>query len=525
MSWPFSQRVGQLGATAQTLLGERTAARVGSNEPVSRDSALRASAVWACLRLRADLISTMPVDVFRRIEGVQVEQTKPPVLVTPGGKRVRWVEWAYSTQWDLDSIGNTVGVITLRDGFGLPAEIQLANMDEVTFIGKGSTLERIRIGSKEYTPDQVWHEKQFTVSGVPIGLSPIAYAAMTLNAGLSAQQFTVDWFSNSTMPGGHLKNTAKVLKREEAQNVKSSFKASVEAGDVWVSGNDWEYNMLAAKASESQFLETQKSSVVDICRYLGVPGDMIDAESSTGSITYANITQRNLQLLIMNLGPAIVRREDAISAGICSQARYVKLNTAALLRMDTKTRLEGHKVAIDSRIYPPSRALDMENMAPLTAEEKAEFAELFPVKATAPTAPPIEKAAATHIHLQQPDQRHQHVTNVTNQMPEQAAPEIHHHVKIEPAEVRAPDVNVNVEGTTVEVEPTPLEVRVASPDVPIEVHVEPTPVEITNQAPDVNVTVQPADPQVVVQHPSSSEVKRDGTGNITGTVYKYDEEP
>jgi HK97 family phage portal protein len=385
MTWPFTQRTGDLSATAETLIGDRTNSRLGIGTKVSRDQALRNSAVWACLRLRADLISTLPIDVYRRVGKVQVEQAKPPVLIAPGGKKVRAIEWMYSTQWDLDSVGNTVGVITARDGLGLPAEIQLANMDGVTFIGKGSELKKVRIGTTEYDPSQIWHEKQFTVSGIPIGLSPIAYAAMSLNAGLSAQQFTVDWFTNSTTPGGHLKNTGKVLKRAEAQRVKQSFKESVSSGDVWVSGMDWEYSMLAAKASESQFLETQKASVVDVCRYLGVPGDVIDAETATGSITYANVTQRNLQLLIINLGPAITRREDAISAGLLPQPRYIKLNVGALLRMDTTARMASHKVAIDSRIYPPSRALDMENMAPLTPEEIAEFATLFPVKTLTPS--------------------------------------------------------------------------------------------------------------------------------------------
>ncbi len=36
---------------------------------VSTDTALRTSAVWACLRLRADLISSFPVDVFRTVDG------------------------------------------------------------------------------------------------------------------------------------------------------------------------------------------------------------------------------------------------------------------------------------------------------------------------------------------------------------------------------------------------------------------------------------------------------------------------
>lgn len=384
MSWPFNNRLASL--TATEMVSDRTSRRTNGKrgDRVSRDQAMRHSAVWGCLRLRADLISTMPVDIFRRVGGVQIEQAKPPVFVTPGGKQLRWTEFVYSTQVDLDSVGNTVGLITARDGLGLPARIELANADEVTFRGKGAKLTKIRIGRDEYDPEQIWHEKQYTISGCPIGLSPIAYAARTINGYLSAQEFTDDWFSNSTVPGGHLKNTAKTLKKSEANAIKENFKASVQSGDVWVSGNDWEYSMLSAKASESSFLEVIKASVPEVCRFLSVPADLIDGESGSSSITYANISQRNLQLLIINLGPAMIRREEAWSTGLLPQPRYAKLNADALLRMDPKTRSEMLGMQVEKRLRAPSEAREYDNLPPFTPDQEAEFARLFPNKAPAP---------------------------------------------------------------------------------------------------------------------------------------------
>ncbi|GAA1790367.1 phage portal protein [Nocardioides hankookensis] len=391
MSWPFNGAPQQRIADAtQAMLAERTGLRTRTTgKRIGRGDALSHSAAWACLRLRADLISTMPVDVFRRINGVQVEVPKPPIFTTPGGSaEMLWEEWAYSTQFDLDSVGNTAGIILAVDGFGKPSVIELVRIDDVTFIGKGNRIHKVKIGRDEYDYSQIWHERQFTISGSPIGMSPIAHGAMTLNSYLSAQQFANEWFGNNTTPGGHLRNTAKKLKRAEALAVKDNFKASIAAGDVWVSGNDWEYNMLSAKGNESLMIEQQQFSVTDACRFLGVPADMIDAPSAGSSVTYANITQRNLQLLIMNIGPAIRRREAAFSQRLLAQPRYVKLNRAALLEMDLKSRYEGYKVGVDGRWLPPSRILELENMPPLTDAEKAEFAELFPNKSSTPAALP-----------------------------------------------------------------------------------------------------------------------------------------
>lgn len=386
MSWPFARRE----LTATDLVAERTGRRtLGRN--VSRKAALRHSVAWSCLRLRADLISTMPVKVYRDVGGTPVEQFVPPVLTSPGGSKVRGMEWRYSTQFDLDSCGNTFGLITARDGAGRPARIDLVDADTVTVYMKGGQLG-YRIGGTEYTPAEVWHERQFTMSGLPVGLSPVAYAAMTLDRYLSAGEFARDWFSNSTLPGGHLKNTARVLKRGEARKAKANFKASVEAGDVWVSGSDWEYNMIAAKASESQFIETMEGTERDICRYLGVPADLADVVIQGSSLTYANISQRNLQFLITNLGPAIRRREEAFSHDLVAAPRYVKLNADAMLRMDTKTRYDAHKVAIDARFLAPSEARALEDRPPFTPDQLAEFAQLFPNKAGAPGQTPTPEA-------------------------------------------------------------------------------------------------------------------------------------
>ena len=341
--------------------------------------------MWACQHLRADLTSLMPVDIFRRIGGVQVEQTKPQVFLTPGGESCRWMEWVYSTQIDLDTTGNSVGVIVERDGAGLPKVIELANIDEVSFIGRGVRIDSVRIGTTEYPYRDIWHEKQFTRAGVAIGLSPIANAAAVLQGYLAAQEFALDWFSNSSVPGGHLKNTARTLDKGQAAAVKANFKATVQSGDVWVSGNDWEYSMLSAKASESQFLESMDASLSDICRYLNVPGNMIDVPTKGSAITYSNLTQDNLRLLTINMGGSLRRREEAWSYGLLPQPRYAKLNRGALLEMDLASRYSAHKTAIDARFLAPSEVRELENRQPFTPEQLAEFA----IFSKAPSPPTI----------------------------------------------------------------------------------------------------------------------------------------
>lgn len=376
--------------TPEQLLADRRALRTGG-VLVTNDTAMRHSAVWASLRLRADLVSTMPIDVFRRINGVQVEVPAPPVLVTPGGPRVGALEWRYSTQLDLDRAGNTFGLITERsavkgaDGRGLPARIDLVGLGDVTVRATGAEITKYVIAGVEYDPWDVWHEKQFTVAGLPLGLSPVAYAAWTIEESLNAQEFARDWFAGGAVPMAELKNTAKKIDKAQAQIAKDHFRAAVKNGDLFVHGNDWEYKPIQAVAQQTQFIEARQFGLNDIARFFGVPGDLIDAAVSTGNITYASITQRNLQFLIMNLGPALSRREDAMTRGLVPGPRYVKFNRGALLAMDPEARARTIAARINSRTLTPNEARELEDLPPLTPEQLAEFDRVFGAARTQPT--------------------------------------------------------------------------------------------------------------------------------------------
>ena len=141
----------------------------GSRSP-SHKAELAHSAVWACVRLRADLISTLPIDVFRKVGAAQVEVPKPPVLVNPGGEHVDIVEWLYSSQTDLDSCGNSFGLITEVDVAGTPARIDLQPRESVTVKSRNGKIEYWFDGKLVEDSSTVWHERQYTCSGLAVGL-------------------------------------------------------------------------------------------------------------------------------------------------------------------------------------------------------------------------------------------------------------------------------------------------------------------------------------------------------------------
>lgn len=365
-----------LGDPGQPMLPGRSGSPVGA-AVVNGDTALTQSAVWAALRLRADLVSSMPVHVYRQANGLRLDIPTPPVLTNPGGPACRLAEWLYSTQIDLDRYGNAFGIIRARDGMGKPSHIELVAARSVTVQVKDGT-PTYKIGGETYAAQNVWHEKAYTVPGSVVGLSPIAYAAMSIGRYLSAERFSAEWFSGGQVPKGHLKNTARKVSAADAMVAKARFNRIFETGGVFVSGNDWEYDPIFAESNDMSFLDSMNASTVDIARFIGVPGDMIDAPSQGQSLTYANIGQRNLQFLIMHLGPALRRREDALSSGLLAAGRYVKFDAAGvLLQMDPLTAMNVVSGQIMRRYLTVDEARAGENRPPLTEADYQAFDRLF----------------------------------------------------------------------------------------------------------------------------------------------------
>lgn len=356
------------GMSPTDMLSQRTAARA-SLKPVSTPSeAMEISAVWAAIRLRADLVSTLPIQTYRNLDNIRMNTAGTPFIDSPD-----FMEFLYSSQVELDRSGNSIGIIkSFYPGMAnIPAEIDLQPSSACQVLMRDGDL-KYRINGIEYEPDVIWHEKQFTVSGLAVGLSPVSYAAYTLGQFKSVQDFATEWFTSGQGPRASLKNTEKKISSRDAAIAKESWRATQEMGEPFVHGNDWEYSLLQAQSASNDWLEAQRFGLTEASRFFGVPSDLIDAAMSGDHVTYANVMQRNLQFLIMHLGPAIRRRENALSQ-LLPRPRSLRFDEDALLRMDPVAQANVIDVKIRSRQLAPSEAREMDNRAPFTLAQIEEF--------------------------------------------------------------------------------------------------------------------------------------------------------
>lgn len=317
--------------------------------------------MWACVRLLADTVSTLPVDVYRR--GARDPLPTPPLLQEPAAGTPRH-EWLEAVMRSLLLRGNAYGLVTARSGSTLlPAQVELVNPDHVNVRLDEDGRVEYRIGGQTLAREDVWHVRAHVTPGQPTGLSVVEYARQSIGVGLAAEKFGAQFFGDHATPSGVL-STTQHLTQQQANTLTEQWKA-LHGGKrrVAILTGDLKFTPVSIRPDESQFIETSGFNVRQVCRMFGVPPEMVGAESG-GSLTYANVEQRNLDMLRYCVGPWLVRLETALSA-LLPRQQFVKFNANALLRSDTKTRYEAHEIALRAGFLTVDEVRDLEDLPPL----------------------------------------------------------------------------------------------------------------------------------------------------------------
>src|ERR1700742_2621207 len=129
------------GISSPLDLVPRRTASGGMLPHVNNDTALSNSGVWAAVRLRADLISTMPLSAYTVTTDANDVVRKLPTSLSPFMASPDFMEWLYSSQVELDRSCNAIGIITETYGVnGYPANIELVPTAGVTMVMRDGKL-------------------------------------------------------------------------------------------------------------------------------------------------------------------------------------------------------------------------------------------------------------------------------------------------------------------------------------------------------------------------------------------------
>lgn len=360
-------------------------AAVGGNAldstPVSPSTALQLSVVFACVRLIAETISTLPLIVYRRKNGGGREVAADTALYgllhdQPNADQTATEFWEMIVI-RLALRGNAYVFKTYNAAGNLVALTPLSpsRMGTPYRAGSGAVIypyNHPTRGPVNYTDAEVWHIRGFGGEDDSLlGMSVVQYGAMSMGGATNAERAASKLYGNDMRPGFVTIIKEFLTKPQRAQMkeaIADGIGGSAEQGGRFrlLEGGP-EFKQLALSPEDAQLLESRNFSVEDLCRWFGVPPSMIGHGTAVSNWGTGR-EQQNLGFLQYVLRPYLKRLEQGITKALIRPEErrrlYAEFSVEGLLRADSAGRAQYYATMIQNAIMKPSECRELENLPP-----------------------------------------------------------------------------------------------------------------------------------------------------------------
>lgn len=359
--------------------------RTTSGENVDEFKAMQTTAVYACVRILAEAIASLPLHVYERTKTGKLRAVEHPLYALlhdePNPEMTSFV-FRETLMSHLLIWGNAyVQIIRERSGKVmslyplLPDKMTVHRDDkgELFYVYERQTEENPNFkdrGKVVLQAEDVLHIPGLGFDGL-VGYSPIALAKNTIGMTLATENYGASFFKNGANPGGVLEHPG-ILK--DPKRVRDSWNAVYNgvsnAHKVAVLEEGMKYTQIGIPPEEAQFLQTRKFQINEIARLYRVPPHMVgDLEKSS----FSNIEQQSLEFVKYTLDPWVVRFEQALKRSLFlpeeKKRFFVKFNVDGLLRGDYQSRMNGYAIARQNGWLSTNDIRELEDLNLLTEEE------------------------------------------------------------------------------------------------------------------------------------------------------------
>jgi HK97 family phage portal protein len=332
--------------------------------PVTPDTALAHSAVWACVRLISESIASLPICIYKKdpATGIRTPAPDHPLAMLFNAKPNRWQtrqEYFETITFQMALRGNNFSLIQRGTKGQIVGLIPLmTDQMDVQLMPDGSLLYRYLEGGQlvPYTEDQIWHNKLFG-NGV-IGLSPLDFARNAIGIGQAAEKAVTKIYRNGGKPSGAL-TLDQVLNPKQREEVRANFKELTEGEDnrLFLLEAGAKFSQISLSPQDIELLASRRFQIEDIARFFGTPSVLINDASST-TAWGSGIQQIMQGFYKLGLRPYITRYQDSIRNRLMTpQERQnidVEFDFNALLRPDLAERIKMGKDAVQGGLYTPN---------------------------------------------------------------------------------------------------------------------------------------------------------------------------
>ena len=360
--------------------------RTTSGKPVNERTAMQTTAVYACVRILAEAVASLPLHVYEYQDdgGKKLVHDHPLYYLLHDEPNPELTSFVFreTLMSHLLIWGNAYAQI-IRDGAGrvlglyplLPdkMEVQRDDKGNIYYVYSRNSDENPTFkeyGNIKLKAEDVLHIPGLGFDGL-IGYSPIAMAKNAVGMTLACEEYGASFFANGANPGGVLEHPG-VLKdpSKVRESWNSVYRGVNNAHKIAVLEEGMKYQQIGIPPEEAQFLETRKFQINEIARLYRIPPHMVgDLDKSS----FSNIEQQSLEFVKYTLDPWVIRWEQSLQRSLLLPGEkgkyFIKLNVDGLLRWDYQSRMNGYAVGRQNGWFSANDIREMENMNPIPDEQ------------------------------------------------------------------------------------------------------------------------------------------------------------
>ena len=387
---------GPLGTASGQQLGLPLAPIIDQTKLTLPDAALQISAVFACVEILAQTISTLPLYVYRDKGGVRVPDKMSRLWLLLHESPNRWMtpsEFLSAMVVNRMLRGNAYALIE-RDSAGEPIALVPLSPDqmEVSVVEGGEVYVYYQDGDiTALAPENVIHWKG--LGNGFLGLSKLDFMRATTNEAIRAQDNANSLYGKGSKPTGVLQTDSK-LSAEQVAALMTRFQTNMTSsgGGLIIADRGLKYSQMSLSPADAQLLETRRFTIEEICRWFGVPGVLV---GTTGQTTWGSgIEQIVSGFHKFTIGPLCKQLEQVLERRLKNyEPITIEFKMDGFLRTDPASRAAFYSTMSQNGAMTRNEIRRLENLPPVEGgDELTAQSNLVPLRklgAVEPASSPI----------------------------------------------------------------------------------------------------------------------------------------
>lgn len=343
---------------------------------VNPETAMRSTAVYACVSLIAETLAALPLHVMQKLADARQRATTHPLyrllhdMPVSGMTSFEWREMLFShTALRGDGFAR---IVTRPDGSirELPPILPIHitpfrnTRGQIRYRWRPDGVRRARV----LFDDEVLRIPHKMLDGLH-SMSVIETHKQTIGNALAAGKYLRSFYANSASPKGALV-TPELLDDDAAKALRKSWESRhmgpENAGKVAIFDGGMKWESIGMTMDDAQYLELLNFSVADIARIFLIPPHKIGDLSRA---TFSNIEQQAIAFIVDTVLRWVRRAEQRFNAYLLSEADrlqgyYIAFDLKGLLRGDSAARAAFYRAMFYIGAMNPNEIRGAEDMNP-----------------------------------------------------------------------------------------------------------------------------------------------------------------